>query len=132
MSWFLHCGGALFRRRFLAWRKIFHAGDCTAGDRPEIQACGAAVRAQPPAIALKYPRPERLLRLRRNLLAEDVVDDGRKEVGIDGAVDVADGVDDGAERFVFAFEIRCFHVAIREIHGASHLSKPVFLIISRG
>ena len=59
-----------------------------------------------------HPLPDGRLRPGRDLLADDVVNDGRKQVRIHSAVNMPDAVHDFAEPFVFLPQIRNFRFAV--------------------
>ena len=63
-----------------------------------------------------HPLPDGGLCLRGDLLADDVVNDGGKKVGIYGAVDVADLVNDRAEPLVLPAQIGNFRFPVCKIH----------------
>ena len=75
-----------------------------------------------PNLRVLHPLPDGRLGFRGDLLADDVVNDGRKKVGIYGAVDVADLVNDRAEPLVLPAQIGNFRFPICKVH-VSHFLK---------
>ena len=63
-----------------------------------------------------HPLPDGGLRLGGDLLADDVVDNGRKQVRIHRAVDVTDAVDDLAQPLVLPPQIGQLFFSVRKIH----------------
>ena len=59
-----------------------------------------------------HPLPDGLLCLGGDLLADDVVDNGRKQVCINGTVDVSDPVYGFRKPWVFPFQIFDFRISI--------------------
>ena len=62
------------------------------------------------------PLPDRLLCLGRDLLADDVVHDGGKEVSIHFSLDMADAVDDLGHALILLFKIVGLLFPVGKIH----------------
>ena len=64
----------------------------------------------------QHPLPDRLLCLGRDLLADDVVHDGGKEVSIHFSLDMADAVDDLGHALILLFKIVGLLFPVGKIH----------------
>ena len=64
----------------------------------------------------QHPLPDRLLCLGRDLLADDVVHDGGKEISVHFSLDMADAVDDLGHALVLLFEVSGLLFPVGKIH----------------
>lgn len=65
------------------------------------------------------PLPDRCLRLGRDLLADDMVDNGREQVRVYRALNMSDAVDDRAEPLVLLPQIGKLRFSVCKIHFRS-------------
>ena len=98
---------------YSALRKVMPS-PCSRGTPAARTVCGVHL-----AQRVLHPPPDGGLCLRGDLLADDVVDDGGKEIRVDRAVNIPYAVNDRAQSPIPAPQVRKLRLAVWKVHAHS-------------